>query len=513
LSHKKTGNRIGSGLVKFSLVAFMLLLLVSCDILRFSTFEVTAWTPGQGYHSDPAAITVSLQFSREPDRSSVECHFSLEGNSERVTGNFRWERNTVFFIPHTPLRENCDYVIAVSAEAHDHGGINLDEAVEKRFTTRPDNARPVLLSWSPSENDVITDPRCKVRLEFSAPVTITSLHNNVSFTPSMNGSWKQEGLCSAVFTPVEPWNLNKRYEMRISSSLAGTNGMTMGRDFLSVFTVGADTEKPTLAQAMRINNTGGATALVPTEAGFIATENTGWEKDDRLKLIFSEPVDGLTVRNCLSVEDGPVFILETTPGFNTEFIVRFSGVPVYDSRFTIKIKTGIRDYEGNESKNEYVFKIRANGVNSKPPELIGIRLPMAPDSEADKEPVMFHVDSVFDYLPISDENYPSTVGVLTWIEFYFDTAPGAAIDPLSLMELFRIDTSNNVLTFSPRIVKTGGFSFYDAAAGWERYQRLEIAGVLTNSVNFGIVSFLIPSGLRDNYGNTNNKSFNISVIK
>ena len=503
-------NFRGAGIIFISL---SLVLFVSCDILRFSPFEVTGWTPGNGYHPDPSAITVSLRFSHKPDRTSIERSFSIEENGERVAGRYRWDDKTIFFVPYMPLKENCDYVINVSAEARDHVGLNLDEAVEKRFTTRPDNARPTLLSWFPSESDVIIDPRSIVLLDFSMPVETVSLYNNVSFTPSMSGSWQLTGSCSVEFTPVEPWSLNRRYEMRVSSSLAGANGMTIGRDHLSIFTVGADTEKPTLMQALRINNTGCVSVLVSAKAGSTSEENPYWEKDDRLKLIFSEPVDGLTVRNCLTIEEGSSFVIETRPDFNTEFIVRLSNVPAYDSRFTIRLKPGIKDRDGNESKDEYVFKIRANGASSKPPELIGIRLPMSPESGADKKLVQFSISSVFDHLPISDEHYPSTVGIPTWIEFYFDAAHGAKIDPLSLMELFRIETSNNVLSFSPRLVRTHGFSFPEPADGWEGYQRIEIAGVLTNSINFGIVSFSISQGLKDSFGNTNNKSFIISVLK
>jgi hypothetical protein len=81
------------------------------------------------------------------------------------------------------------------------------------------------------------------------------------------------------------------------------------------------------------------------------------------------------------------------------------------------------------------------------------------------------------------------------------------------MELFRIETSNNVLTFSPRQIKTNGFSAPEPEKGWENFERIEIAGILTNSTNFGIVNFQISPGLTDSLGNKSEKQFRISLVK
>ena len=501
--------------LKLLLVTIFILFLVSCDILRLSPFEVTDWSPGSSCHEDPGSIVVSLKLSHAPDRDSVERHFSLLEDGDRVKGIFRWDNRKMIFIPLAPLEENRDYTLNLAAEARDTEGLSMDKAFEKRFTTRPGSARPVLVSHYPTADDLIDDQRAEVRLSFSMPVSLNSLYNNVSFDPGMSGSWRlTDNGCTAIFTPAEPWTLNKRYELRVSSALTESNGMSIGKSFLSVFVIGMDHDIPCLVQAWRLTNSGEEPLLESGKPG-VFIENSGWEKNDRLKLMFSKPVDSLSVKNCLNAEGGPALALKDAPLFNTEIIFQFETRPEYESRFAFRLKAGVKDNAGNESAVEYVYRIFANGANSKPPRLVGIRLPMAPGSQTDREPAMFEIDSVFKMLPITDgqENYPSTEGRSTWIEFYFETAVGASIDPLSLMELFRIETSNNVLTFSPRLVKSGSFSFPNPEPGWENFQRLEIAGILTNSINFGVVNFLIGSGLRDSYGNKNEKSFCISLLK
>jgi len=503
---------------KLFLFLFCALLFFSCDLLRFSRFEVLSWTPGDGIFSEADNIVISLKFSNEPNRASVERNFSLTGNGNRVRGNFFWENREITFMPLAPLEINTDYIINLSADACDSGGLSMDEAFVCNFSTRPESSSPFLLSCFPSMYAKVSDRRTEIKLEFSLPVTLKTLYDNVSFTPSMTGFWHlEDGDKIAIFTPSELWQQNNRYEIRFSTSLADSNGRTIGKDFLSVFTTQTDNEPPFLLYANRITKNG-EIILLSADKGYSGAaqspvENQGWEKDDKLQLIFSEPADSVSVKNYLSIEDGSSLFMETSPGFNSEFIFRFESIPVFESRFTLRIKPGIKDSAGNESKDEYVYRFFANGKYSKPPELAGLRMPMSPKGGAEKELEHFSANSLFKLISISDKNYPSGESTGTWIELYFITAEDALIDPFSVMEHFRIETSNSVITFSPRQVKTSNFTISEPQSGWENYQRVEISGNLINSTNFGIINFLIAPGLRDSLGNKNEKFLKISVIK
>ena len=490
----------------------------SCDILRFSPFEVVSWTPGDGYHCEAENIVVSLDFSHDADKASVERHFSLAGNGIRVRGVFLWNGKKMTFTPLVPLEKNTEYTINVSANAQDTSGLSMDETFYREFSTREDNTRPALLASYPQMYAQVEEPRFEIQLHFSIPVPLSALYENISFSPSMTGSWRLEDNGRlAVFTPVEPWTQHTRYELHISSSLTDNNMNSAGNEYTLIFTTGIDNEAPYLLQARRITKNNNIIDLNPDKGYFHAVEfpveNDGWEKDDKLSLVFSKPVDSFSVKNYLSAEDAPNLILETQPGYNTEIIFRFDSPPVFESRFYFKLKQGVKDNAGNESKTEYIYRIFANGEFSKPPTLAGIRMPMAPGNIIEPELVCFDTESLYELIPIKNENYPSNEMKQTWIEFYFDTAEGAFVDQFSIMELFRIETSNNVITFSPRQVKTSGFSISAPQTGWENYQRVEAAGYVTNSINFGIISFIIGSGLKDSLGNKNSKIQKISVVK
>jgi hypothetical protein len=514
---------------------FMIFLLVSCDILRNSPFEVSAWSPGGGFH-DPGGVSLFLEFSHCPARTSVERHFSVTGDGSRLTGSFFWEGDRMIFLPHAPLEKNKDYEISLSADAMDDQGLSMDQNFTATFTTRPGSSRPRLLSVFPEDQSVLADERGELVFVFSQPFSPRALQEHISLSPGMDGFWSpgsEPGIFH--FSPAEPWRPGQRYEIRVSGSLNGETGLTLGYDVVSVFTVGTDKTKPCLLGAWRLEKDGTLEELLtdpPAGGAFPDTvvENTGWEKDSRIRLVFSEPVDSASLKSCFSAEPAPALVqeipagFETAAGFHEEFIFRFAERPSWGSRFSFQLGAGIRDRAENESEESWRFRVFSDGAGSRPPALAGIRLPMAPGNAGAGDPEMraFSPADLFPDLPIAGENnshpdeperYPYGEPRFTWIELYFDTAPGASIDRFPVMELFRIETSNNVLSFSARSIQDTDFYVADPHPGWESYQRLEVRGYLTNTINGGVVSFRINPGLADSLGNRSEETFRVSALK
>ena len=504
--------------MKYTVALILFFLCTSCDILRISPFEVSEWSPGLGYHADPETLSVYVSFSHEPDRESAERYFSFIGNGEIIRGVFQWEGKKMLFLPHTPLEVNKDYSIRITSNARDTTGLSMDREFEGFFTTRADNNRPCIVSFYPAAEGVMDHSIGTCVIRFSDPVSLKYVREAASFSPSIAGAWHlEEGGIVAVFTPLESWPQGRRFELRLSSSLKGINGMEMRNDFNNIFYIGEDRSVPYLVGAWRLTANGEREEIFHEPLGeFI--ENDGWEKNDKLVLGFSRPVDLLSVNTALSAEGVSAPVLEmqsddSHTGFASEAVFRFDRTPAYESRFSVRLRSGIKDRSGNEAKDEYVFRIFANGENSKPPSLVGIRLPMSPEDDSDFQLRTYSTDQLFDDFPVQSENYPYNVKTAAWIEFYFDCSAGATIDPFSLMEFFRIETSNNVIQFVPLAVRTNGFSVDDPHPLWEGYQRIEIAGDLTNTANSGLVHFFINRGIRDSSGNTSENQFRISVIK
>ena len=247
---------------------------------------------------------------------------------------------------------------------------------------------------------------------------------------------------------------------------------------------------------------------------FGENEYREWESFTRLELVFSEPVDLSSLKNLLATEPQAALVMESPPEFSDRAVFRFAEYPQWGSSFLFRLSPGVKDISGNESGEEYNFRIVAGGPFSKPPLLIGIRLPMAPGND-DHEEASYALSDIFSVLPIKigEGYYPFSVAVPAWIELYFETSPGAEIDVFSIMDLFRVETTNQALYFSPRNISADNFTWPCPKEGWEGCQRIEVKGFLTNTVQSGVVTFHIPAGLKDTRGNRSSSDFRISLLK
>jgi hypothetical protein len=411
----------------------------------------------------------------------------------------------------------------------DSQGLSMDQNFSAGFSTRPASSRPRLLSVFPEDRSVMTDQQGDLIFAFSQPLSIKSLQEHVSVSPAMDGFWSPgAGPGDFHFSPVTPWKPGQRYEIRVSGSLSGETGLTLGQDVISIFTAGLDATKPQLLSAWRLEKDGTLAELLddPSSGGAFADlrENSGWEKDSRIKLVFSESVDSASVKSSFSAEPAPSLILETPFGFYKEFIFRFDEKPSWGSRFSFLLAAGVRDRMENESEEARCFRVFADGAGSRPPELVGIRIPMVPGNAetGDPELLAFSPENLFSDLPIASEKnsypagedrYPYGKSQFTWIELYVDTAPGASVDLFTLMELFRVETSNNAFSFSARDIRGDDFLVADPQPGWESHVRLEVRGYLTNTINSGVAVFRINPGLADSLGNQSEETFRVSLLK
>jgi len=480
----------------------------SCDILRDGNFEVSHWSPGGGY-CDPALVTeLSLDFSLEPDRNSVERSFSLTENGSVLPGHFTWQRQRVIFKPSAPLLANRDYCITLKTDAQDVRGLSLERQFQSVFTTRIGGKRPLLLASVPEDGGIIEQERGTVTLIFSEPANRSSLQS-LSFFPSITGTWslEQDGY-SAVFTPLENWTNGREYRLTIGSALQDKTELEAGRTYAIYFTAGVDFSPPELTAASAIDADGN-TAFILADSNGTAAEISGWERNYRLSLFFSEPVDSSSVSSALSCEPSLDMITETVPGYSDMFIFNFSEPPVYGVSYTLTLRQSVRDKAGNTMGKNIIWHILADGENSKPPVLRGLRFPKIPGSSSDM--LTFTTNNLFADFPVSGDNYPFETGVNIRMELYFETAPGAVVDLISLMDCFRFNATNSALSFSPRLMNN--IPNATPVPGWENYRCVEIQGVLTNHTFMGMVTIETSAGLKDNLGNKSTQAFRFLLLK
>ncbi|MDL2230107.1 Ig-like domain-containing protein, partial [Treponema sp. OttesenSCG-928-L16] len=409
--------------------------------------------------------------------------------------------------------------IIIVSDAYDTKGLSMDDNFEVSFFTRPHGSRPRVLSVFPVDDDTVFDRRMPVVITFSDPVDPITCRNSITMSPSMAGSWSVDsGGTQATFTPSDLWTMGTTYYVTVPADFTSSIGISTGREFKSRFTVGDDKTPPELLAAYAVDDSGVIMfSLIEDSLGGGGAENPNWESSYSLRLDFSEPVNTDTVKNSITVVSAGSLELQSTPGFLDSVIFSFSEKPVYLSRFDIKIGPGIEDQPGNKSTKNYVYKFFADGVNSKPPALIGIRLPLAPgeSNPNDWDPAVYAVGDLFADLPIEDgaAKYTFDTAIPTWIELYFDTAPGASLDLFSIMDLFSISSTNTALSFSFRAIKDSGFSWGAPHSAWSSYTRVEVQGRLTNYGSSGVVTIKVGNGVLDTYGNRNDNDIQLILLK
>ena len=485
------------------------LLLFSCDILRNGFFEVSGWNPGSGYHNPPPG-EVTLVFSQEPDRNSVERSFSLAENGKNRPGHFFWQGNRMIFIPAAPLLANRDYLVVLKTDAQNSKGLNLERQFEAAFTTRNGRSRPLLIETIPRDGGVMIEERGRVELLFSLPMDRSSLQY-LSFSPSISGAWAlEEGGYRAVFTPLENWNTNRLYKLTMGTALADDLELETGEELLLHFSAGIDKTVPEFLYAFALDNSNHTAMILNPDNGAVA-ENGGWEKSYRLGFVFSKPVDTVSVTSALNCEPSLGMILETAPGFTDTLVYRFTDAPLYGASYTISMAKTVKDAAGNTLENKILWRIRSDGEHSRPPFLKGLRFPKDPASVL--ELLVYSPEDLFADFPVEGGNYTFDRGVNTWMELYFETAAGAAIDPLSLMDRFKFSATNGAVNFSPRSVELSSFTAADPHLPWKNFYRVEIRGVLTNHPYTGMVTIETGTGLKDSYGNASTEVQRFLLLK
>ncbi|OHD22170.1 MAG: hypothetical protein A2Y38_05060 [Spirochaetes bacterium GWB1_59_5] len=463
---------------------------------------------------------MSVMFSEEPDRTSAENSFSLTEDGAVLAGEFAWDRSSLTFLPYRGLSPNADYRITVSADARTPRGVSLGQPFEAAFSSKPEDARPVVISTIPEREGILEIKNGTISIIFSEAVDAVLFRECLSLSPAIKGTWKLEpGGSSATFTPLEPWTWGTDYELTISADLIDTSGNRMGQSYASGFTVGLDRDPPVLTSAEAIDENGLSIVVInadkPQDQALL--ENHGWEASWKLRLHFSEPVSRRSLDSTIEAEGGIALEPEWAGEFTEIVDLRVSEYPDWGTNFAVHVPAGTKDAAGNTSLVEAVFRFVFDGPRSRPPRFVGIRLPLAPGEAApsDRDLAVFSVDNPYATIAIEGDvaKYPIGVPVATSIEVYVDLAAGASLDLLSLMKSFRFSSTNGALDFSANRMVAGYLKYAEPYEPWAAYAVARIDGLMTNRVDSGIISLQLASGLMDSSGNASGVTQRLPLLK
>jgi len=113
---------------------------------------VTSVSPAYGAVDVDPGTVVTLTFSEEMNKGSVEGAFSLTGSSAEVSGDFVWSGDTVTFSPEADLEYETEYEVKVGTGGSDLAGNGLSSEYVSGFSTRLQE-RIVMTEDDSSDND------------------------------------------------------------------------------------------------------------------------------------------------------------------------------------------------------------------------------------------------------------------------------------------------------------------------------------------------------------------------
>ncbi|MDR1231232.1 MAG: Ig-like domain-containing protein [Spirochaetaceae bacterium] len=480
-------------------VFIILVLFLSCDILRSAPFEITSWSPGEGYRDINGGIAISVQFSRGADRNSVERSFEFSEDGVKSNGRIVWSNDDkLVFTPSTPPQSGHDYAVVINTDAQDTQGVSLEKRFEGRWTTRPldTGGRPSILATLPLDGGVIAPGYTTVAIEFSTVVPINACNNHISFSPQIKGSWTLDySGKKAQFTPDAAWRHGTDYKMTVGAAFESSSGNTLGQELVIHFAIDGETVPPELTGVAALEEDGspvkrGGADYTLTE---ISTENSGWESVYKLLFSFSENIDVSSFKKAVTIEPSLSCAVDTKQAFSDTVVLSFIDRPVFQQRYLITLDSGIKDESGNESAEAKSYRIYVDGKRSKPPELKKLKI------AGNGQSCVYEMGDNFAVLQdLSDDAAACTL--------WFEAAEGTEINLYSLMECFSVSSTNNVVSFSPLSIE------YGAADG--DCAPVIITGILTcKNTESGIVTVSVGAGLLDSYGNKQTEARRIVLLK
>jgi fibronectin type 3 domain-containing protein len=211
---------------------------------------VTSCLPANGATGVSVGAQITLGFSEDVNKSSVEAAFSLTDGSSPVSGTFSWaSASSVSFKPSSQLAYSTSYQIKLATSAKDLAGNVLTSTFSSQFTTTvsPDNTPPTVTSCSPANGATGIGIGTGVSIVFSEGMDEASVESAFSLEGAgapVSGSFSWSSTSAMTFTPSSSLLHSTDYVIELSTSAKDLAGNAMASSFSSKFSTAASPPPP-----------------------------------------------------------------------------------------------------------------------------------------------------------------------------------------------------------------------------------------------------------------------------
>ncbi|MCE5258156.1 MAG: Ig-like domain-containing protein [Chloroflexi bacterium] len=196
------------------------------------------------------AVTVQLTFNQPMNQQAAEERFSLMNADNKVAGQFRWQENTLVFMPAQPLAKGDTYYVKMDAGTPALSGeATVKEAFESRFTVAP---KPTVISYTPADGETLFKDSKNIVVTFSSPMSPTLDNKGIRITPKVDlyTYWSDDATVLNIAANLKP---STRYTITLNKELTGRYGDALSPEQSFSFTTAPTTPQ---ARLMTYENIG-----------------------------------------------------------------------------------------------------------------------------------------------------------------------------------------------------------------------------------------------------------------
>ena len=484
-----------------------ILILSGCPLPVMEELTVNIYSPSTAVVSNLSECEVSVTFSQEVDKIRTAKAFSFLSNQVAVDGDVSWDnKKTLKFTPFKPLEKYNKYTISITTSAVDIYGNNLGIPFSFSFSNLKDEVRPVLISHTPEDRDILNINNQAVTLTFSESMDITSVLDAFSIVPSVEGSYSWNTDTTVLtFTPYQSYTWQTEYRVNLTTSASDLMSNTLSVLNNFTFYTGLDSEQPSLNQ---VSNGSDFILTVEDDSVPGITVNSLWEADWNMEFNFN-PEDRISIdsfRTKLNFEPAVNFeIINPEDLFQNPVIITFPDRLIWDTNYQIRLEKGYEDEFLNTGK-EATYYIKVNGPLTSPPAVRNAALLVDP---ADPQCTLIHNFNSFpfDTYDISATGYIDLYIALPRLQ---DVSANAIL--FSFMDNFDFVAPSSALTATIqeiRQIAAGDSHLARVAADDELVFRIYI--VFQDQNSGGIGKILLREKFDDSLGNILSNDFEMRI--
>lgn len=351
----------------FVLVVFFSILSVSgCS--SFENPEVTSISPGNNTIVSELKPLITVNFTRDMNKESVEEAFAFQSLSSTPEGKFIWQSSSsVSFELRDDLVYGQRYSIEIRTSAKDREGNSLKGSYISYFYVGEANQLPEVTSTVPVHLSMDVVAGTPITVNFSVAMDHQSVEDAFSISPSVSGhfEWASDSQ-SFSYVPDDLLVNGQYYAMTIDTGAKDIFERFLKYEQVSFFRIGTDFIPPAID------------FFQSTSVPDLTIHSDEVNKDDVFLFTFSEAVNVGTFENAMSItNDSTGQSVSGTYMWNSgNDSVSFypeSDLSIGDS-YTVEIKDTFSDAYDNRIKDPLYYTFSVNGITSAYLQVVSLNI-------------------------------------------------------------------------------------------------------------------------------------------